>query len=324
MAMSVIYNLNISTQGASYGNISSCSSTSAEYAILLSCIYIGNTLLGLILSVMVLWAIWPEVRRLLGLPFYAVNLLGAAILECLVLPFGVSYLLNIFTVGSLVCHVLGLIPKIVQRTAAVFLVWMFLVRYMAVKQPLKYKTLSSIWVCGSVSFTLWSIVIAISVTEQVLTDTNTGKCFPDFRLATEWAVLDLMLSFIFNFLPLSLLCFLGHFIYRALKNSPSVPKEQRERIRKILYLAAFSFGALFCPMHIVMVYQSILLLLGYSICEVNLKVFLPYQFTFALNSYGVAIAPIFYVFSSSTVNRKLRGLMKDRQKKVNADKDLNK
>ncbi|KAM5191627.1 G-protein coupled receptor 4-like [Mantella aurantiaca] len=263
---------------------------------------------------MVLWAIWPEVTSLLGLPFYAVNLLCAAILECLVLPFGVSYLLNVLTVGSLVCHVLGLIPKIVQRIAAVFLVWMFIARYVAVKQPMKYKKLSSIWVCGSVSLTLWGTVIAISITEQLLTDDNTRKCFPDFRLTTEWAVLDLTLSFIFYFLPLCLLCILVHLIYHALKNSPSVFKEQRERIRKILILAVFGFGVLFCPMHIVIVYQSILLLSGQSKCQVNLKLFLPYQLTFAFNSYGVVIVPFFYAFSSSIINKKLRGIIRDRQK----------
>ncbi|XP_063802562.1 ovarian cancer G-protein coupled receptor 1-like [Pseudophryne corroboree] len=294
------------------GDVLSCSNISHYTVTFLSCLYTMNTMLGLTLNILVLWAIWPEVKRSHGLPTYVISLLCAALLECLTLPFGVAYLSDSLEVGSLGCHVLSLMPKIAQRTATTFVMWIFVLRYVAVTHPLKYATFCSGRVCASVSISLWLTVTAISVTEQALAIDNSNICFPGYRIILEWALIDLILSVLFSHVPLIHLCTCGYLISCTLKNSPSVPRKQHKRISRLLFLAVVMFGILFCPMHIVLEYQSILVLLGQSIWQAKQTFIFHYHLMFALNSLSVVIVPFFYVFSSSAIKKRLKGLFKHR------------
>ncbi|XP_075718767.1 G-protein coupled receptor 4-like [Rhinoderma darwinii] len=286
--------------------------TAAEYTIFLCCLYIGNTLLGLTVNILVMWAIWPQVSSSLGLPIYVVNLLCAALLECFILPFGVAYLLHRLAVGAVGCHILGLMPKVAQRTATMFTMWMFFVRYVAVSHPLNYRTFCKGWVCASVSIALWLTAFTISVAEQILSKDNETLCFPDFRFTSEWALLHLVTSVLFSHLSLIYLCILVYFISRSVKNSASVPIEQYKRISRLLVFVVVSFGLFFCPMHVVLQYHYIIMLLGKSNFQIQQKLTFLYQIMFTLNSFSAVIAPFFYIISSSTVNTRLKELIRGR------------
>ncbi|KAM4050564.1 G-protein coupled receptor 4-like [Anomaloglossus baeobatrachus] len=284
---------------------------SDEYTLFLCCVYSGNTLLGLSV-ILVMWAIWPEVRRSLGLPVYAVNLLCAAILECLSLPFGVAYLLHSLDMDPMGCKILGLLPNIAQRTATMFTLWIFIVRYVAVSHPLKYKKFCKCWVLASVSITFWLTTVTISVLEQVLSRDKVNLCFPIFRYVPEWPLLHLIISFLFSHLSLIPLCVFAYLISHSVKNSDSVPTEQYKRISRLLAFVVVNFGIFFCPMHVVLQYHHIIMLLGKSSFQVEQKLILSYQMMFAFNTFSVMIAPFFYIISSSTVKTRLKELLKNR------------
>ncbi|KAM3936749.1 kappa-type opioid receptor-like [Leptodactylus fuscus] len=286
--------------------------TTEESTIVLCCVYIGNALLGMTGNILVMWAIWPEVSRSLGLPIYAVNLLCAALLECLILPFGAAYLLYSLEVGPVGCHILGLIPKLAQRTATMFCMWIFVVRYVAVSRPLNYSKFCKGWVFGLVSITFWLTAFIISVTEQMLSRDNADLCFPDDRFLPEWELLPLIISFLFSHLALLHLCIFAYLISRSVKNSDTVPTAQYKRISRLLIFVVVTFGVFFCPMHIVLQCQNIIMLLGKSNFEVQEKLHLLYQILFAFNSFSVVVAPFFYVLSSSSVKTRLKGLIKGR------------
>ncbi|XP_066461078.1 G-protein coupled receptor 4-like [Eleutherodactylus coqui] len=286
--------------------------TSEEYTIGLCCVYIGNTLLGLTANILVMWAIWPEVRSSPGLPIYVINLLCAALLECFILPFGVAYLLHTLAVGPVGCLILGLIPRVAQKTSTMFVMWIFVVRYVAVSHPLHYKKFCKSWVLGLVSTTLWLMAVTISIAEQVLPRDNATFCFPDYKITPEWALLHLIISFLFSHLALIHLCILAYLISRSVKNSDSVPVEQYKRISRLLVFVVTTFGIFFCPMHIVQEYQNIIMLLGKASFQTQQKLHLLYQMMFALNSISVVIAPFFYIISSSRVKARLKGLIKGR------------
>ncbi|XP_073431658.1 G-protein coupled receptor 4-like [Dendrobates tinctorius] len=285
---------------------------SEEYIIFLCCVYMGNTFLGLTVNILVMWAIWPEVRSSLGLPVYAVNLLCAALLECLSLPFGVAYLLQGLTLDPMGCKILGIVPIFAQRTATMFTMWIFVVRYVAVSHPLNYRKFCKCWVLGSVTITLWLTSFTISVLEQILSRDNAILCFPNYRFTPEWSLLHLIISFLFSHVSLAHLCVLAYLISRSVKNSDSVPTEQYRRIRRLLAFVVFNFGIFFCPMHIVLQYHNIIILLGKSNLQVQQKLNFPYQMMFAFNTFSVMVAPFFYIISSSTVKTRLKGLFKDR------------
>ncbi|XP_075048155.1 G-protein coupled receptor 4-like [Mixophyes fleayi] len=310
MSMNITQSSFLTHDSFSSGQILSCSNISETTVICLSCIYIVNSVLGLALNILVLWAILPEVKSSHGLPNYVISLLCAALMECLSLPFGVAYLLDSLEVSYLGCHFLSLMPKIAQRAGTAFIMWMFVLRYVAVTHPLKYQRFCSGWVCGSVSITLWLTVTAITVTEQVLTIDNSNLCFPYCRVIPGWPLTDLIFSILFSHLPLIHLCIFGHLISSTLKNSPSVPTEQHKRISRLIFLVVLIFGVMFCPMHVVLEYQSILILLDQFTYQVKQKLILSYQLTFALNSVSVVIIPFFYVFSSRAIKKRLMGLIK--------------
>ncbi|XP_069601547.1 G-protein coupled receptor 4-like [Ranitomeya imitator] len=284
---------------------------SEEYILFLCCVYMGNTLLGLTVNILVMWAIWPEVRSSLGLPVYAVNILCAALLECLSLPFGVAYLLQGLTLDPMGCKTLGIIPIIAQRTATMFSMWIFFVRYVAVSHPLHYKKFCKCWVLGSVSITLWLTSLIISVLEQVLSRDNAILCFPNYRITPEWSLLQLIISFLFSHVSLAHLCVFAYLISRSVKNSDSVPAEQYKRITRLLTFVVINFGIFFCPMHIVLQYHNITILLGKSSFQLQQKLYFFYQMMFAFNTFSVMVAPFFYIISSSTVKTRLKWLFKD-------------
>ncbi|XP_069820290.1 G-protein coupled receptor 4-like [Dendropsophus ebraccatus] len=283
--------------------------TSEGYTMVFCCIYIGNTVLGLTVNSLVMWAIWPQVTSSLGLPIYVVNLLCAALLECLILPFGAAYLLHCFAVGPVGCHILSLIPKVAQRTATMFTVWIFVVRYVAVSFPLNFRKFCKGWVLGSVSVTVWVTAFTISVTEQVLSRDDANLCFPDYRFKPDWVLLHLIISFLFSHIALIHLCIFTYLISCSVKNSDTVPIEQYKRISRLLVFVVITFAVFFCPMHIVSQYHNIMLL-GKSNFKGQEKLNSLYDMLFTFNSFGVVIAPIFYIVSSSTVYTRLKGLIK--------------
>ncbi|XP_044144034.1 kappa-type opioid receptor-like isoform X2 [Bufo gargarizans] len=284
--------------------------TSEELNIVLCCVYIGNTLLGMTVNILVMWSIWPEVSRSLGLPIYAASILCAALLECLILPFGAVYLLGSLAVGPVGCFMLGLIPKVAQRTATMFTLWIFIVRYVAVSDPLNYNKLCKGWVFGSVSITLWLTAFTISLIEEGLARDDANFCFPDYSFTAEWALPKLILSFLYSHLSVIHLCIFTYLISRSVRNSDTVPSEQYKRICRLLVFVVITFGVFFCPMHIVLQYYNIIMLLGESDVQVLKKLHFFYQIMFAFNSFSVVITPIFYIISSSTVNTRVMGLFK--------------
>ncbi|XP_071982219.1 uncharacterized protein [Engystomops pustulosus] len=294
------------------GNTFPWNVTSGELTIVLCCVYIGNTLLGLTVNILVIWGIWPEVSISLGLPIYAINLLCAALMQCVILPCGVVYLLHSSAVGPIGCHILGLIPKVTQRAATMFSMWIFVVRYVAVSQPLNYSTFCKGWVVGSVSFTLWLTASIISAVEQGLPRDNGDLCFPDFRFTTEWALLHFIVSFLFSHLSLIHLCIFAYLISRSVKHSKTVPIEQYQRIRRLLIFVIINFGILFCPMHFVLQYYNIKLVRGTSNFQIQENLKALYQILFAFNSFSIIIAPFFYIISTRRVSTRLKRLIQGR------------
>lgn len=314
MSMNITHRPSFITQDyASAENTFPRNDTSEEYTIILCCVYIGNTLIGMTVNILVMWTIWPQVSSL-GLPIYAMNLLCAALLECLILPFGAAYLLHILAVGPVGCHILRLIPKVAQRTATMFTMWIFFVRYVAVSHPLSYRKFCKGWVFGSVSITLWLSAFSISIMEQVLPRDNANLCFPDYRFSPEWALLHVIISFLFSHIIVIHLFIFAYLISRCVKNSDTVPIEQYKRISRLLAFVVVTFSVFFCPMHIVLQYHNIIMLLGKSNFQVQHKLNLLYQMMFTLNSFSVIIAPLFYIISSSKVNTRLKGLFKGKYK----------
>ncbi|XP_075425257.1 G-protein coupled receptor 4-like [Ascaphus truei] len=291
----------------------SCSVIPAECTLFLSCLYSTISLLGLPLNVLVLWAMWPQVRSPMGVPIYVANLLCAALLQAVTLPFGVVYLLRGWKLGSMSCSMLCLIPSLIQGVAAMFAVWIFGVRYVAVAHPLKYRKLCSGWVCSLVSLSLWLLPVAFSIAVRGIVIDNTDVCFPNHNVAPEWALFDLIFCFLFGVLPWLLLGILWFLISNALKNSPSVPIKQRRRISSLLLLVVVGFGVLFGPINGIRGYQSILVLLGQHLCHIEQSLLLPYHLVFALNCFSVVLAPLFYAFSSSGVKKRLMGLIRKDQ-----------
>ncbi|KAM8960625.1 G-protein coupled receptor 4-like [Pelodytes ibericus] len=295
-------------------DFSMCSIIPSEATFSLTAIYCIISPIALTFNFLVLWAIWPQVKSNEGIPSYVVNLLCAAILESVTLPFGISYLLYSLPLDHVACSVVYVIPTISQRIGAVFVVWIFVIRYVAITHPLRYHMLCSCWVCSVTSIFLWLTIIAISVVERIMSPDDSNLCFPDYKVAPNMALFDLVLSLLFGLLPLILLVIFWHLISRVLNTSPSVPSWQRRRISILLLFVVAMFGVLYGPLTGIRVHQSLLLFLGHSPWEVTTNLILTYQIVFALNTLCVVIVPLFYLFSSSRVNERIKGLFRKRPK----------
>ncbi|XP_063312576.1 hydroxycarboxylic acid receptor 3-like [Pelobates fuscus] len=295
-------------------NLLSSSTIDTDIAFFLASIYGVVFLLGLLANTLLLWAIWPQVKNKESIASYVVNLICAALLESVTLPFGIAYLIYSLQLPSVACSFVYVVPTISQRIGATFVVLIFVIRYVAVNRPLKYHKFCSRWVCSFVSIFLWLIIISISIIERLIAPYNANLCFPDFKVAPQSALFDLIFSLIFGLLPLILLVIFWYLISRALNNSPSVPTGQRRRISILLLLVVIGFFVLYGPLTGVRVYLSILLLLNYTQYQVTVDLILIYQLMFALNSLCIGFAPLFYFFSSSGVKERITGLFRKNQK----------
>ncbi|XP_053555905.1 CX3C chemokine receptor 1-like [Bombina bombina] len=276
-----------------------------QCTIFLSCLYSIIFVFSLPMNIVVLWAMWPQVITSLGVPVYAVSLLCAVLLEIITLPFGVAYMLGRLPLSSMSCLIISLIPTIAQRVAVTFVVWIFVVRYVAVVHPLGYGRLCKGWICSLTSISIWLLLICISLVQPMTSELKTEQCFPTYQVVTELALFDLITTFVFGLFPLVLLGTICILIFCALRNSPTVCIKQRRRINTLLLLVVFGFGFLCCPMNLVRAYQCILVLLGQPPNKVNNGFLLTYQLLFALSSLSVVLTPLFYAFSSSEVKKKL-------------------
>ncbi|OCT98056.1 hypothetical protein XELAEV_18010284mg [Xenopus laevis] len=287
----------------------SCSSDSEDCYTVFSCLYIGISVVALPLNILVVWAIWPQVRSSYGLSVFVISLLLASLMESVMLAFGAAYTLGILKLGSLACSVFFVIPGFTRRIAATFVVCIFVLRYLAVAHPIKYRKFCLGWIRGLISLSVWLIAIVLSIVEMFLIMGKASLCFPDYYVAPETAILDLLFSLLFGLIPLVLLATFWTLICFALKNSPSVSTDQQTRIRTLLMLVVFGFALFFGPINGIQGYQSILLLFGKYSSLLTKEMLLPYQILFTLNSFSLILPPLFYVYSCSEVKERLKGLL---------------
>ncbi|KAE8633778.1 hypothetical protein XENTR_v10002087 [Xenopus tropicalis] len=281
---------------------------SEECPTVLSSLYIGICAVAIPLNILVVWAIWPQVRSSYGLSVFVISLLLSSLMESIMLAFGAAYSFGILKLGSLACSIIFVIPGFTRRVATTFVVCIFVLRYLAVAHPMKYRKFCLGWIRGLISLSLWIIAIVLSITETILITGKTNVCFPDYKVTPETAILDLLFSFIFGLLPLMILATFCTLICCALNNSPSVPTGQQTRFRTLLMLVVLGFALFFGPINGIQGYQSVLLLLGESPSLLKAHLLLPYQILFTLNSFCLILPPLFYVYSCSEVKERLKGL----------------
>ncbi|OCU01522.1 ovarian cancer G-protein coupled receptor 1-like [Xenopus laevis] len=286
----------------------SCSSGSEECPPVLSCLYIGISVVALPLNILVVWAIWPQVRGSYGLSVFVISLLLASLMESAVLAFGAAYTSGILKLGSLACSIVFVIPGFTRRIATTFVVCMFVLRYLAVAHPIKYRKFCLGWIRWLISLFVWLIAIVLSIVETYLITGKTNLCFPDYNMEPETAILDLLFSFLFGLIPLVILTTFWVLICCALKNSPSVTTGQQTRIRTLLMLVVLGFALFFGPINGIQGYQSILLLFGQSPSLLKKDLLLPYQILFTLNGFSLILPPLFYAYSCGEVKERLKGL----------------
>ncbi|NXP16388.1 PSYR protein, partial [Scytalopus superciliaris] len=256
-----------------------------------------------------LYASCIQVKKKNELAVYIFSLSLADLLYSLILPLWIDYAWNgdDWRLSAFLCKISAFLTYMNFYTSTAFLACISVNRYLALVHPLKFQHLRTRRFSLIVSTVVWlleSILNSVILLhKEVFNDpcnfTNHTLCYEKYPLEKWQAQINLLRICSGYLVPLIIIVFCYHKIYRVVKCNQATLDEEKKKVRKLILNIAISFIVCFTPYHIVLLIRSInepsttdphLLLLIYKV----------YRITQALASLNCIADPILYCFVSET------------------------
>ncbi|XP_069321529.1 G-protein coupled receptor 35 [Eulemur rufifrons] len=255
--------------------------------------YLGTLLvLGLLLNGLALWVFCRRMQRWTETRVYMTNLAGADLCLLCAMPF-VLYSLQHTSTDTPLCQLSQSI-YLTNRYMSISLVVAIAVdRYLAVRHPLRARSLRSPRQAVAVCAVLWVLVISSVVARWVLGMQEGGFCFATHsRHSFKTTVFSLM-GF---YLPLAVLVFCSLQVVTALAQRPATDRGQAEATRRaarMVWANLVVFVVCFLPLHVAL---TVHVALGTQTCAVSRALGHALFFTSKLSDANCCLDAICYYY----------------------------
>ncbi|NXU51019.1 PSYR protein, partial [Turnix velox] len=266
-----------------------------------------------------LYASCIQVRKKNELAVYLFSLSLADLLYSLVLPLWIDYAWNgdNWRLSALLCRISAFLMYMNFYTSTAFLACISVDRYLALVHPLKLRHLRTRRFSFIASITLWLLESifnsVILVTKEVFNDpcnfTNHTLCYDKYPLEWWQAWINLFRIFSGYLVPLIIIVFCYHKIYRAVRYNQATVDEEKKKVRKLILNIIVTFIVCFTPYHVMLFIRSMKEPYTADL-QVLQSMYKVYRVTQALTSLNCIADPILYCFMSETARTDIVNLLR--------------
>ncbi|NXJ01536.1 GPR35 protein, partial [Psophia crepitans] len=213
-------------------------------------IYIPVLIFGIPLNIFAFWVFCCKLKRWTETRVYMINLMVADTFLLFALPFKIRFTMNKYQTDNL-CVTIQNIYFTNMPMSILVITLIAIDRYIAIKFPLKAKTLrsplKSAFICGF----LWIVLIIYSYLRQKVHETKEKFCFQKDSLEPNYSAL---FSIIFGFIiPLGIVMFCSVEVIKCLKKSMASSSHETKLIQKAVHIVSVNlcvFVVCFSPLYI--------------------------------------------------------------------------
>ncbi|NXX22967.1 GPR35 protein, partial [Podargus strigoides] len=233
-------------------NLSSCSITAYEsFPLVQLCIYIPVLLLGVLLNVLALWVFCCKLSKWTETRVYMVNLAVADCLLLFTLPFKTLSQFHQLKVGGWCLFLEG--GYFINRLMSIGTITAIAAdRYLAIKYPLKAKTLRSPLKAAFASGFLWiAIICVITLIKKFEARGQDEHCFE--KSSVKPSVITLCAIILGFFIPLIILSYCSIQVIAELMRKKNENCHKENSIRKAVYIVSANmavFIVCFLPLYL--------------------------------------------------------------------------
>ncbi|XP_025935877.1 G-protein coupled receptor 35 isoform X2 [Apteryx rowi] len=215
-------------------------------------IYIPVLLFGVLLNAIAFWVFCCKLKRWTETRVYMINLMVADCFLLFALPFLIYFHQQDHPTGKL-CFTIQCI-YFTNRPMSILIITIIAIdRYIAIKFPLKAKTLRSPLKSASICGLLWITLLTYAYFYPKFEEGQEQFCFQKRTVEPEYSIL---LSIFFGyFIPLGIVTFCSVEVIKCLKKKMSTSSHETKLIQKALHIVSVNlcvFIICFLPLYIVL------------------------------------------------------------------------
>ncbi|NXQ32292.1 GPR35 protein, partial [Alaudala cheleensis] len=213
-------------------------------------VYIPVLALGIPLNAIAFWVFCCKLKRWTETKVYMINLIVADSFLLFTLPFLLYFTKYDHPIDQL-CLAIQNICFTNMPMSILIITLIAIDRYIAIKFPLKAKTLRSPLKSASICGFLWILLIIYSNFHPTLKSNREGCCFRSQSVEPNY--FSLLYSICGYFIPLGIVIFCSVQIIRCLKKKMATSPHETKLIQKAVHIVSVNlcvFAVCFSPFHI--------------------------------------------------------------------------
>ncbi|XP_030635122.1 probable G-protein coupled receptor 132 [Chanos chanos] len=268
--------------------------------------------LGLPANLLSLWGLYQMGRSGGGgcQLVYILNLLLSDLLQLLTLPLWIIYLQRAhhWAYGSIACQLVGYVFYVNIYASVVFLCLIALDRCLAIVHPLSSRGVRKVRVAAFSGVVVWTLTFLFCLTGLYpsVFEPERELCLEQYPVSPRYARFKIATVALGFLLPCSILGYTSARITMTLRSSPSVSKQERQKIAGTLTVITVIFIVVFGPYHLVGGYRFVSLLVTEDQCSMERSLYLCYRICYGLTSLNTLLDPLFYIFLCHNARHELR------------------
>lgn len=212
-------------------------------------LYIPVLALGIPLNAIAFWVFCCKIKRWTETKVYMINLIVADSFLIFTLPFLLYFTKYKHPVDGL-CLAIQNIYFTNMPMSILIITLIAIDRYIAIKFPLKAKTLRSPWKSASICGLLWITLIIFSSLFRTLHSNWEGCCFKRESLQPRYSAVFFSIGY---FLPLGIVTFCSLQVIKCLKEKMATNPHETKLFQKAMHIVSVNlcvFVFCFSPFHI--------------------------------------------------------------------------
>ncbi|MEE6491216.1 hypothetical protein FKM82_016132 [Ascaphus truei] len=287
----------------------SCSYPDKYEATLFPIIYGLVFIIGLVGNLTAVGVIVQHVRRRNVLGVYLANLCASDLMYVFTLPVWIAYTAkDDWLFGPLTCKIVGFFFNANLYTTMSFLSCIAVDRYVATVFPLRARTLRTMKAAVLICVAVWLLILGshsvfLGRDELFNSSQNVKLCYEKYPMDQWMAHVNYFRVFVVFLVPLLLLVFSYCSIVRVVHRSPSLEKEQKHKIIRLLMSMTVIFVICYLPYHVVLFIRSYVSDMNKCTCNIEANIRPAYRISFALTSLSSALDPFINIFVSDSIKQ---------------------
>ncbi|XP_072351224.1 G-protein coupled receptor 4-like [Scyliorhinus torazame] len=274
---------------------SNCSVDTSVESVLVPSMYMASFLVSIPGNCLSIYVACLHVKRDNEIGIYLLNLSVVDILYTLTLPYWfMEYIIVI--PNKALYNVLIIVMYSAMYLSPAFLCCISMNRYLAIVHPLRFfglRTVRATILASSVCWTIQLMFHALLLHRQNFFSTFASSLvYVEVYPMKSTLFVEYIARFSAGFcLPLTLLLFCSHRIFKAIEGSITTVKKEKKKIAKLLFQLILVYVISFGPYQIIMLVRS---LVEPGNCNFAQKTYTFYKVAFALTGLNCAADPIIY------------------------------